>query len=1121
MADQQHPADKRQPKDERKTKKQLVAELVEMRQRFAELEATETARVRSEDERAQAEEALRESERRYRALFEHSNDGVFIFGLDGIYIAVNQRGADMLGYGIDELIGKSAEHTIAPDQRQDAAQKLETLLAEQSIPLYERTFRARDGTLVPAEINLTLVRDDEGRPVCVQSIARDITERVRTEEVRQRAAEEVRKSGERYRTLFESVPVGLYRTTPDGRILHANPALVQMLGYPDLRTLTAANVTEDGYVSAEERQRWQATMEREGGVSGYESQWRCYDGTTIWVRETARVIRDIKGRVSRYDGAVEDVTERVRSEEERARAVERIEHLNAVLRAIRSVNQLIVRERDRDRLLQDVCESLIETRGYHNAWIALLDEEGGLVRTAEAGLGEEFLPLVERLERGELTACGRRALEQPGVVATQDPLSACTDCPLSAQYADRGAMTIRLEHRGRVYGFASVSIPVHLASDEEEMGLFEEVAGDIALALHSMELEEERTQAEEALREQNEFVTNMFESLTHPFYVIDADDYTIKMANSAARMGELSELSTCYTLTHKRDQPCSGDEHPCPLEIVKATRKPSMVEHLHYDEEGNPRHVEVYGYPVFDREGHVVQMIEYALDITERKQAEAELLLKDLVFEYSIAANSISDNAGVITHVNDTFIRLWGYESRNEAIGKPISDFLKFEDEATSIITALNETGVWDGEYTGLRKDGTTFAAHGLATIIKDRSGDSIGYQSAVLDISDRKQMERQLRQQERLAAVGQLAGGIAHDFNNLLTTILLYAQMPMSQPDLPPVVERAFETILNETRRAAELVQQILDFSRRSSIETHPLDLALFLKEAISILERTIPESITLQLEIEPGEYVVSADPTRIQQVVLNLALNARDAMPEGGEMRFGLSRVTVGPEDVPPVVEMEPGEWVCLAVSDTGAGILPEVLPHVFEPFFTTKEEGRGTGLGLAQVHGIVGQHGGHTGVETEPGRGTTFRIYLPAHGEEMEQATEEGSASPRGRGETILLVEDEENVREAGQGILESLGYRVVVAADGQEALDVYRSAGTVDLVITDIVMPEMGGRTLMQELKKADPHLRILAITGYALTGDLEALKEEGFLNVVQKPFDMDGLARAARRALDAD
>jgi len=392
--------------------------------------------------------------------------------------------------------------------------------------------------------------------------------------------------------------------------------------------------------------------------------------------------------------------------------------------------------------------------------------------------------------------------------------------------------------------------------------------------------------------------------------------------------------------------------------------------------------------------------------------------------------------------------------------------------------------------------------------------------------LAELRETQEQLARQERLAAVGQLAAGIAHDFRTLLTTIMLCAQMSLRKPDLPPKVARSLETILSESKKAAGLVQQILDFSSRSMLKIEAIDLTSLVGEAIDILRRMIPESIRLTLAKPSDLCIVKADPGRVQQVLMNLATNARDAMPQGGELRFELSRVTVKPGEKPPVAGMPPlssppaggiegGEWVCLVVSDTGMGMTEEVRGHLFEPFFTTKDVDEGTGLGLAQVYGIVRQHEGYIGVETEVGKGTTFRIYLPAYEEEVEEAeTEEPSTSPQGQWETILLVQNNEKLREAGQELLESLGYRVLAAANGREALamsQVARWSGSrpkqrVSLVITDMVMPEMGGKELMQRLRSTRPTLKALGITGYAREEVTEELREVGFLNVVRKPFE---------------
>ncbi len=425
--------------------------------------------------------------------------------------------------------------------------------------------------------------------------------------------------------------------------------------------------------------------------------------------------------------------------------------------------------------------------------------------------------------------------------------------------------------------------------------------------------------------------------------------------------------------------------------------------------------------------------------------------------------------------------------------------------------------------------------------------------QGVARDITERKEMEEQLRRQERLAALGQLAAGVAHDFRNLLTTIILYAELSKRHAGLPQDLDQNMNVIIDESHRATDLVQQILDFSSNAMIEPRALDLKAFTRETLKVLRRAIPEDIELNMETEPGPQRVRADPGRLKQALTNLALNARDAMPDGGELKVSLSRCTIDQDLAnedrarrrPCGASLPTGEWVSIAVSDTGMGMTEKVQERLFEPFFTTKEIGEGTGLGLAQVYGIVRQHDGYVDVDTAPGKGSTFRIHLPVCHEEPVLKPRRRAEAPLGQGETILLVEDEPRLREAGKSVLESLGYQVLTAANGREAMAVCglttghpshpgvpgtpgdkggpgsstEASASIDLVITDLVMPEMSGRALATMLQRQAPHIRRIAITGYALDKhDKEALREVGFDSLVRKPFERSQLARAIRQAL---
>ena len=540
-------------------------------------------------------------------------------------------------------------------------------------------------------------------------------------------------------------------------------------------------------------------------------------------------------------------------------------------------------------------------------------------------------------------------------------------------------------------------------------------------------------------------------------------------------------------------------------------------------------------FPIATADGFLMGSI--IRDVTDRKRSDEQLRKNEerlrLIVDGTDALLMNVDPRGRITYVN---------EAAAKKLGTPAEDiigrlYLRFVhpydvDRVSRVYQEQSATGTPSTSLelrilaAGDQVRWFNFVTH---PIIKD--GQVVEVSGLALDITERKQMAEQLRRQERLAAVGQLAAGIAHDFRNLLSTIMLYAKMDVGQPDMPPRAARHLQVITEESQRATELVQQMLDFSRSARIKPRPLDLAALTEDLLGVLEHTIPATIHMALDLQgsdPSAFTVEADPGRIQQALTNLVLNARDAMPDGGELRFTLSRVRVSADKKLPVADMVPGDWVCLRVQDTGIGMSKEVQAHLFEPFFTTKEVQKGTGLGLAQVYGIVRQHKGYIGVESEPGQGTTFSIYLPANGGKWEGQAEgdEVANTQQGRGETILFVEDQPRLREAGGALLESLGYRVVTAGTGREALarceELRSSEGPVppvDLVVTDLVMPDLGGKDLLRELQKTMPGVRALAITGYSMSGeDQAALKDAGFLDVIFKPVDADGIAQAVQQAL---
>jgi len=390
----------------------------------------------------------------------------------------------------------------------------------------------------------------------------------------------------------------------------------------------------------------------------------------------------------------------------------------------------------------------------------------------------------------------------------------------------------------------------------------------------------------------------------------------------------------------------------------------------------------------------------------------------------------------------------------------------------------------------------------------------------------DRGEVRELAQQQERLAVLGQLAAGIAHDLNNMLTTIIAYAELIDDSPDTPDSARHGLDHIITGGERAAELVRQILNFGRRTPLEHKEIELVALLKDAVSLLGRTLPESIRVEADYGKGQCVVEGNATLLLQAIVNLAINARDAMPGGGEVRLRLSPLRLEPGQALPMrhtdsqiaSDSRAQDWAVVTVSDTGTGMSPEVLSRVFEPFYTTKRSGEGTGLGLSQVDGIVKQHGGHMDVRTGLGRGSRFILYLPLCRAAGCRPPDKEEALPTGTGETVLVVEDERDVLAAAGTMLEALNYRVLTAPNGQRARAVYRMhQDEIEVVLTDVVMPEMGGLDLFRALKARNPGVPVVAMTGYA-AGDSETTVHDGFAGWVRKPLRMARLARAMSDAL---
>ena len=547
--------------------------------------------------------------------------------------------------------------------------------------------------------------------------------------------------------------------------------------------------------------------------------------------------------------------------------------------------------------------------------------------------------------------------------------------------------------------------------------------------------------------------------------------------------------------------------------------------------DGQERWMASWGRTFFDEQGRPVRMLGITQDITERKRAEDALRESEqrmrLIFDQAPVGAVMVGIDRRFVRVNDAFARFLGYEPE-ELVGRYMPDFTHPDYRESNRQSAREledgEIEQFGSDKLYLRKDGSTVWGRVTVRLLKDPAGRGLYFVAMVEDITERKRaaeehekLQEQLQEAQRMESIGRLAGGVAHDFNNLLTVINGYSALALNR--LKPE-EPLWETV-REIQRAGEsaaaLVRQLLAFSRKQVLRLEPVDLNAMLRGMERTLLPLLGEHIEITSKLRPSLNCVLADRNQIEQVIMNLAFNARDAMPQGGTLTIETDEADCGKRCRHCHAETKPGRYVVVTVRDTGTGMDEETRVRLFEPFFTTKETGQGAGLGLAMVHGVLAQSGGHIDVESQPGKGATFRFYLPATAARLQ--TEAALSPPieeRGTG-TILLVENQADVRLYAAEVLRESGYRVLEAASGEEALA--RGEGqTVDLLLTDVVMPKMNGWQLAEEVRLRRPETKVLFMSGYS--EDMLARQSEGLRGaaLIQKPFAPGALIEKVREAL---
>jgi len=573
----------------------------------------------------------------------------------------------------------------------------------------------------------------------------------------------------------------------------------------------------------------------------------------------------------------------------------------------------------------------------------------------------------------------------------------------------------------------------------------------------------------------------------------------------------------CYEVFENKDHVCEE----CPVAMAYRDGGIHTVERRIENEKG-VMHVEITASPLKDASGNIVAGIKVARDITGRRKGEETRARLAMAVEQTADAVFITDREGTILLVNPAFETITGY-SREEAVGKnPRILHSGKHDESfyKELWRALGRGEAWTGHFINRRKDGSLYEEDATISPVRDSSGDVVSYVAVKRDVTRMVSLEKQVRMAQKMESVGTLAGGIAHDFNNMLTVMVGYGEMLKLRIANDPKAVSDLDEILRRAERAAALTRQLLTFARRQVFDLTNLDLNEVVTGLVKLLRKVTRENIEIKPFLSEGLPTIRADQGQVEQVLMNLSLNARDAMPEGGQIVVETQEAWLDEEHVKRYPYMKAGRYAVLIVSDTGTGMDEETRERIFEPFFTTKGPDKGTGLGLAVVYGIVKQHNGFIHVYSEPGKGTTFRTYFPAVGVPVDAKAIASRGIIRGGNETILLAEDDESVRHLTERTLSSYGYRVLSACDGEEAVGMLRRHGEeIAMVVLDVVMPKMGGKQAYDEIITTIPGMKALFLSGYSADAIHDSFVLHPKLPYLQKPFGPNALARKVREVLD--
>ncbi len=1003
----------------------------------------------------------------YKHLYDHAPVAYCVISDAGMILQANFKAAAILGIDRDALIQQRLSRFVLHEGQEDFYRLRKHIEEGPSVQSSELWMVKGDGTPFWAHLECSFFREssEEGHKKEIQLVLSDVTERMK-------AGAKLKESEERFKYALEATRDGLWDLNLKSGKMYLSPQWLRLLGY-DIGECPERLEFFYSLVHPEDVSRIHLTMEDHLAgrtpVKQAEARLRTKSEEYRWFFYQGEVVAwDQDGRPERMVGTLTDIHERKQAEE--------------ALQESESRWKFAI-EGSGDGLWDwDISAGTVY---YSKRWKEMLGY-------ADDEVGNELADWEKRIhpeDRVNVIAHTRAHLSGESSLYRNEQRALCKD----------GSWKWILA-RGVVVSRDDSGAPLRMIGTHTDISL--------------------RKQTDEALRASEDRYRRLFEKNPQPMWVYDLESLQVLAVNEMA--------IDCYGYTREEFlQMTIVDLLPTQdlLEWEERTvhmgigRSQSGV-WRHVLKDGRIIHVEVSSHSL--EFGSRKARMVLAQNITERLLAEKHIRQQATLLDKAQDAILVHDMDHKILYWNQSAERLYQWTA-GEAIGQSVESLLyRDSPDFSAVMKATLAKGEWVGEVGQVTKDGNTLTVEGRWTLLRDEREMPTSILAIYTDITERKRLEQQFLRAQRMESIGTLAGGIAHDLNNVLAPIMMSIDLLKNYMIDPRGLE-ILGMISSSARRGADMVSQVLSFARGVEGRKIKLHIKHLLPELISIVEEAFPKNIRIETFLSENLWVIEADPTQLHQVLLNLCVNARDAMPSGGKITLRVSNVVIDSHYSAMNLEEDLGKYILVEVEDTGTGMTKKILEEIFDPFFTTKEVGKGTGLGLSTAMAIVKGHGGFMRVYSEPGLGARFMIYFPATEDlKLHITPPEVPSRPRGRGEMILIVDDEDSMRDVTQRTLEAYGYTTQVASNGLEALTIYKEIGSrICLVLTDMMMPIMDGAELIQALKLLQPKVKIIGVSGIADHELVSQAVDSGICNFLSKPYTLDVLLGSIKQIIFDD